>query len=116
MRQNVKCNLHDGFTADGIAQSISTKAFYRRCHNVLGHGGVLVSNLWGDTGDMVFMINRLHAVSDGKLWWSNASGSFNRIVFSGNTIDQANFHSGLLERAAQLDLHHEFSFCDLVDQ
>ncbi len=116
MNDKVDIILHDGFTADGLAPELSNEAFYRRCHDVLEQNGVLVSNLWGDTADLVPMMTRLYDVFHGNLWWCDASTSFNRIVFSGRTVDAAGFHSLLAKRAAQLDLHHGFSFLDLADR
>lgn len=108
--------LHDGFTADGLAPELCTEAFYRLCHAALERDGVLVSNLWGDATDLAPVMQRLYAVFVWRLWWSGASRSFNRIVFSARNADQAMFPSLLAKRAAQLDLHHNFSFCDLVDR
>lgn len=116
MNDKVDIILHDGFTADGLAPELSNEAFYRRCHDVLEQNGVLVSNFWGDTADLVPMMTRLHDAFHGNLWWCDASTSFNRIVFSVRNIDAASFHLLLPRRAAQLDLHHGFSFSDLADR
>lgn len=108
--------LHDGFTADGLAPSLCTEAFYRSCHAALERDGVLVSNMWGDAADLMPVMQRLYAVFDQRLWWTGASGSFNRIVFSAKDIDQTSFQSSLAKRALQLDMHHNLSFGDLVDR
>jgi spermidine synthase len=108
--------LHDGFTADGLAPSLCTASFYRSCHTALEHDGILVSNMWGDAADLMPVMQRLYAVFDQRLWWTGASGSFNRIVFSAKNIDQPKFQSSLAKRARQLDTHHNLSFCDLVDR
>ena len=108
--------LHDGFNADCLAPALCTEAFYRRCHTVLERDGVLVSNLWGDADDLAPVMQRLHAVFDWRLWWSGASGSVNRIVFSAKNIDADRFQSTLSSRAMQLDLQHRFDFCDLVER
>lgn len=115
MDHQVDIILHDGFTADGLAPTLCTEAFYRLCHTALERDGILISNLWGDATDLAPVMQRLYAVFDWKLWWSGASGSFNRIVYSAKSVDQALFQSTLSTRAMQLDLHHDFSFCDLVD-
>src|SRR5690606_22103480 len=78
--------------------------------------GVLVSNFWGDTADLVPMMTRLYNAFHGNLWWCDASTSFNRIVFSGKNIDAAKFDLMLMKRAARLDLHHDFSFSELADR
>ncbi|WP_025916924.1 fused MFS/spermidine synthase [Herminiimonas sp. CN] len=116
MDHQVDIILHDGFSADGLAPSLSTEAFYRRCRSVLEHDGVLVSNLWGDAADLVPVMQRLHAVFDDRLWWTGASGSFNRIVYAAKNIDEAMFRSSLSKRTMQLDLRHSFSFSDLADR
>lgn len=108
--------LHDGFTADGLAPSLCTEPFYRSCHAALERDGVLVSNLWGDAADLMPVMQRLYAVFDWRLWWTGASGSFNRIVFSAKDIDQSRFQSSLAMRAMQLDMHHNLSFGNLVDR
>ena len=108
--------LHDGYSADGLAPSLSSAAFYRLCHGVLESDGVLVSNLWGDAADLTPVMQRLHAVFDEKLWWSGAGDSFNRIVFSVKDIDQAGFQRALSKRALQLDLRHDLEFGALVDR
>jgi spermidine synthase len=116
MDHQVDIILHDGFSADCLAPSLCTEAFYRRCHSVLEHNGVLVSNLWADADDLAPVMQRLHAAFDGRLWWSGASGSVNRIVFSAKNIDAASFQSTLSTRAMQLDLQHDFAFSDLVER
>ncbi|MEO6354279.1 MAG: transferase spermidine synthase [Burkholderiaceae bacterium] len=108
--------LHDGFSADGLAPSLCTEAFYRSCHAALEHDGVLVSNLWGDATDLAPVMQRQYAVFDWKMWWTGASGSYNRIVFSAKNIDEAKFQSSLASRARQLDVHHDLSFGELVDR
>ena len=116
MSDSVDIIVHDGFTADGLAPELSHEAFYRRCHEVLEQDGVLVSNFWGDTADLVPMMTRLYNAFHGNLWWCDASTSFNRIVFSGKNIDAAKFDLMLMKRAARLDLHHDFSFSELADR
>lgn len=108
--------LHDGYNADGLAPALSTEAFYRRCHSVLERDGVLVSNLWGGAADLAPTMQRLHTVFDWRLWWSGASGSFNRIVYAIKDTNDALFRAALLQRAMQLDLHHGLSFYELVEQ
>lgn len=114
MVDKVDIILHDGFTADGLAPSLSTESFYRCCHGVLDREGVLVSNLWGDAADLEPVMKRLYAVFDWRLWWTGASGSFNRIVFSTKNITIA--QPALSKRAMQLDLRHGLSFSDLADK
>jgi spermidine synthase len=116
MEEKVDVILHDGYAADGLAPSLGTEDFYRLCHAALDRDGVLVSNLWGDAADLVSMMKRLYAVFDWRLWWCSASGSFNRIVFSVKSLDDAMFRSVLEKRATQLDLRHDLEFCDLVDR
>ena len=114
MDHKVDIILHDGFTADGLAPALSTESFYRSCHAVLDRDGVLVSNLWGDATDLEPVMKRLYAVFDWRLWWTGASGSFNRIVFSTKNITMA--QPAFSRRANQLDLRHGLSFSDLADK
>ncbi|MGV8900192.1 MAG: fused MFS/spermidine synthase [Burkholderiaceae bacterium] len=115
MEHKVDIILHDGFTADGLAPTLSTEAFYRLCHIVLERDGVLVSNLWGDADDLAPVMQRMYAAFDSRMWWSGASGSFNRIVYAAKSGDAALFQLALPKRAMQLDLRHDFSFCELVE-
>lgn len=108
--------LHDGFDADGLAPSLSTETFYRLCFAALEPEGVLVSNLWGDAGDLASVMRRLFAVFDEKLWWSGADGSFNRIVFAAKSADDERFGISLPERAMECDLgQHDLAFAALAD-
>ncbi len=116
MTDKVDIILHDGFTADCLAPTLSTEAFYELCHSVLERDGVLVSNLWGDAADLASVMHRLYAVFDGRLWWSGADKSFNRIVFSAKSIDVAMSRSTHLKQAIQLDLRYDFAFCELIDR
>ncbi|NMM28133.1 MAG: fused MFS/spermidine synthase [Glaciimonas sp.] len=116
MDHKVDIILHDGFTADGLAPSLSTETFYRLCNTVLNRDGVLVSNLWGDADDLAPVMKRLYSVFDSRMWWSGASGSFNRIVYTAKSNDDTLCQLSLSKRAVQLDLHHNFSFCDLIDR
>lgn len=116
MTQKVDIIVHDGFDADGLEPSLCTEAFYRHCYNGLNDGGVLVSNIWGMADELVSVMNRLYAVFDRKLWWCDASGSFNRIVYSCKGAGEAMFQSTLSQHAVQLDVHHHFSFSGVADR
>jgi spermidine synthase len=108
--------LHDGYGADGLPSMLSTPAFYRACCNALAPGGVLVSNLWGEADNLVTLMQRLHAAFEARLWWCGA-GDANRIVFSlkdGAPTTESTLTTRLARRAAQYDLRHDLSFCDLV--
>src|SRR5207247_1619641 len=74
------------------------------------------SNLWGDATDLAPVMKRLYAVFDWRLWWTDASGSFNRIVFSAKNIDETMVQPAFSKRAIQLDMLHDLSFSHLVDQ
>jgi spermidine synthase len=115
MTDKVDIILHDGFTADCLAPTLSTRTFYELCHSVLEWDGVLVSNLWGDAADLASVMHRLYATFDGKLWWSGADKSFNRIVFSAKSIAVAMSRSTHSKQAIQLDLRYDFAFCELID-
>ncbi len=108
--------LHDGFDADGLAPSLSTEAFYRLCFAALEPDGTLVSNVWGDAGDLACVMRRLYAVFDSRLWWSAASGGFNRIVFSAKSANDEAFRTTLQKRVMQFDLRDKLAFGTLVDR
>ena len=108
--------LHDGFDADGLAPSLSTEAFYRLCLAALEPDGILVSNLWGDAVDLASVMRRLYAVFDSKLWWSAASGGFNRIVFSAKSANDDAFRITLQKRVMQFDLRDNLAFGKLADR
>lgn len=108
--------LHDGFDADGLAPALSTDAFYRLCFAALEPDGILVSNLWGDAGDLARVMRRLHAVFDSKMWWSGASGGFNRIVFSAKSANVEAFRITLPKRAREHDSRGNLEFGKLVDR
>ena len=114
--ETVDVILHDGFDADGLAPSLSTEEFYRLCFAVLEPDGILVSNLWGDAGDLACVMRRLYAVFDSKLWWSAATGGFNRIVFSAKNASDEAFRSTLEKRVMQFDLRDNLAFGQLVDR
>lgn len=108
--------LHDGFDADGLAASLCTEAFYRLCFSTLEPQGILVSNLWGDAGDLARVMRRLYAVFDSKLWWSTASGGFNRIVFSEKTANDAALGITLPKRVMEFDTCDSLALGKLADR
>lgn len=105
--------LHDGYCADGLAPTLGTQSFYRACHQALDADGVLVSNLWSDSAQLLALMRRLHAVFDDRLWWCGAGGDVNRIVFS--IKGDAPAPALLARRAAQSDLRHKLFLCALLD-
>jgi spermidine synthase len=74
--------VHDGFDADGLAPRISGRDFYRQCRRVLENGGVLASNLLGDTDGLLLAMLDLYAVFGQAICWGDAAQCFNRIVLS----------------------------------
>lgn len=114
--EKVDVILHDGFDADGLAPSLSTEEFYRLCFAALEPDGILVSNLWGDAGDLACAMRRLHAVFDSKLWWAAATGGFNRVVFSSRSASDEAFRSRLQKRPMQVDLRDDLALGKLVDR
>lgn len=107
--------LHDGFNADGLAPSLGTEAFYRLCFAALEPEGILVSNLWGDAGDLACVMRRLYAVFDSKQWWNAAGGSFNRIVFSAKSVNDEALGVTLSKRATHFDARHNLGLIELVE-
>ncbi|WP_034292098.1 fused MFS/spermidine synthase [Herbaspirillum sp. RV1423] len=112
--QRVDVILHDGFDADGLAPSLSTESFYAACRKTLSDDGVLVSNLWGDAGNLSLVMDRLWTVFDAKLWWSSVSTSLNRVVWAvnGNGLSVPALHT----QAVRLDLIYDLSFVALVER
>ncbi len=108
--------LHDGFDADGLAPSLGTEHFYRLCHDALEPDGVLVSNLWGDAAELAGVMRRLYAVFESRLWWSTASGDFNRIVFSAKCGSDAALSATLPKRVMPFDRNDRLAFGKLVDR
>lgn len=106
--------LHDGFNADGLAPSLGTEAFYRLCCAALEHEGILVSNLWGDAGDLAGAMRRLYAVFGSRLWWSGASDSFNRIVFSAKCVNDETYGITLPKRVMHFDTGDRLALGKLV--
>lgn len=106
--------LHDGFDADGLAPSLGTEAFYRLCFAALEPDGILVSNLWGDAGDFARAMRRLYAVFGSTLWWSGASDSFNRIVFSAKCVNEAAYGITLPKRVMPFDSGDRLALGKLV--
>jgi spermidine synthase len=108
--------LHDGFNADGLAPSLSTQAFYRLCRAALEPEGILVSNLWGDAGELACVMRRLYAVFDSNLWWGAASDGFNRIVFAAKSGNHEALGIALPQRAMACDLRDNLAFGKLADR
>jgi spermidine synthase len=114
MRNTVDVILHDGFVADGLAPSLSTEAFYRRCHGVLDADGVLVSNVFGAAADLLPVMQRLRSVFGTGLWWGDLSGCINRIILSSKDADALPDRSALAARARQLDGRYGLALGDFV--
>ena len=104
MAHQVDIILHDGFDADGLAPGLGNQTFYRQCKHVLDDDGVLVSNLLGDTGDLLPAMLELHAVFGQSLCWADATGCFNRIVLSRKQAVAMPPPAELLRAAAALEL------------
>lgn len=80
--QPVDVILHDGFGMDGIATSLVTQSFYRQCYSAMTENGLIASNFWTDTPDLLQQMQALYAVFGKKMWWINMPTDFNRVVFS----------------------------------
>jgi spermidine synthase len=104
MTHQVDVILHDGFDADGLAPGLGSQPFYRQCRRVLDDDGVLVSNLLGDTDDLLPAMLDLHAVFGQGLCWADASGCFNRIVLSRKQAAAMPAQDELLRAAATPEL------------
>ncbi|MES2164808.1 MAG: fused MFS/spermidine synthase [Pseudomonadota bacterium] len=116
MQHTVDVILHDGFVADGLAPELSTEKFYRRCSEVLDDDGVLVSNVFGTTDDLMPVMTRMWKAFGPKLWWGDPSGCINRIILATKDVGLMAQRSALVKRAEQLDLQHGLALGEFVDR
>lgn len=116
MQHTVDVILHDGFVADGLAPELSTEKFYRRCSEVLERDGVLVSNVFGTTDELMPVMTRLRNVFGAKLWWGDPSGCINRIILATKEVGHMAQRPALVKRAEQLDLRYGLALGDFVDR
>ncbi|WP_445229368.1 transferase spermidine synthase [Duganella rhizosphaerae] len=116
MQHTVDVILHDGFVADGLAPKLSTEIFYRRCSEVLDGDGVLVSNVFGTTDDLMPVMKRLRKVFGPRMWWGDPSGCINRIILAMKDMGHMAHRPTLVKRAEQLDLRHGLGLGDFVDR
>lgn len=74
--------LVDGYTQDGIPESLASHRFHRDCHQALTASGVLVSNLHGpDVGTHMARIRRIYR---DQVVWLDESSCTNRTLFAFN--------------------------------
>jgi spermidine synthase len=116
MQYTVDVILHDGFVADGLAASLSTEAFYRRCHEVLDADGVLVSNVFGTADNLIPVMLRLMRAFGPFLWWGDPGGCINRIILSSKDARALPHRPTLVRRAEQLDLQYGLELCGFVER
>lgn len=74
--------LLDGYDAAGLPECLCAEPFYSHCWRALSAQGVLVANLWDGAPNRGVYLNRLHAIFDGRVWWSKPLDSNNLIVFA----------------------------------
>lgn len=116
MSERVDVILHDGYDADGLAPGLCGGHFYRQCARVLDDGGMMVSNLLGDTDGMLPTMLELHSVFGQAMWWADAAGCFNRIVLSQKGADPAPCRADLKRTAARLALRGAPNLHDFVER
>lgn len=116
MAHQVDVILHDGFDADGLAPGLGSQPFYRECRRVLADDGVMVSNLLGDTDDLLPAMLDLYAVFGQALSWADATGCFNRIVLSQKRGAPMAPRAELLRTAAALELRGAPSLREFVER
>jgi spermidine synthase len=104
MTHQVDVILHDGFDADGLAPGLGSQPFYHQCRRVLDDDGIMVSNLLGDTDDLLPAMLDLYAVFGQALCWADATGCFNRVVLSHKQAAPMPPQAELLRTAAALEL------------
>lgn len=99
--------LHDGYGAEGLSAPLCDTAFYQACWRALAPDGLLVSNLWEGRDELLPLMQRLHQVFHGNLWWCNPQWCMNRIVMSPKSIDVTLFRATLARRAMLQDARHD---------
>lgn len=115
MQHTVDVIVHDGFDADGLAPALCTEAFYGVCERALDSKGVLVSNLFGDTDELLPLMMRLYAVFGHKLWWSDLAGCFNRIVLSTKDDGDIWHMAKTAQRSGSRDAHHHLALSNVIN-
>lgn len=105
MKERVDVILHDGYDADGLAPRLCSGHFYQQCERALDDGGIMVSNLLGDSDALLPTMLDLHAVFGQAMCWADAAGCFNRIVLTQKHSDPARPPADLLHTAAGQKFH-----------
>lgn len=107
--------LLDGFDADGLVKNLLSDNFYIACHRVLDDKGILVTNMWGESKDLVSVISRMCVVFQNSLWWCRSIDSYNLIAFAFKS-GANKFNRKLNERAKFLDRQYSLELEKLVDR
>lgn len=109
--------LLDGFDADGLVSELISDDFYAACKNLLSQQGILVTNMWGDSGDLAALISRMNAIFNHALWWCRSIDSFNLIAFAFNSTAnefKPQLKGQLIDRAQGLDQTYRLELEKLV--
>ncbi|WP_374350055.1 polyamine aminopropyltransferase [Chitinimonas sp.] len=114
MVEPVDAILLDAFGPNGIAESLSTEAFFGLCHDRLTADGVLLVNLWGSDPKFNAYVDRLSRAFDSRILCVPArqKGNVAALCF------KRNYHNptwaSLTERATELEQRYPLEFREFV--
>jgi spermidine synthase len=72
----------DGFDDAGLPPALGSSRFYAGCRRALGHGGVLVANIFSYDPQYAAMLGRLRLMFGGEVCWFDQVAGNNRILFA----------------------------------
>lgn len=105
--------LLDGFDADGLVTGLLTDEFYLACKDVLNQNGILVTNMWGESKDLISVISRMSMAFENSVWWCRSIDSYNLVAFAFKS-GANEFNKNLKEQAKLLDQYYRLEFEKLV--
>ena len=101
--------LLDGYDVDGLVTSLLTDEFIFSCKKILTHNGVLVTNLWSESKNLIALISRMSTTFRNSVWWGHSIDSYNLITFAFKSDDRV-FDKNLGGRAKLLDQRYWLDF------
>ncbi len=108
----------DAFDHEGMAQSVSTEAFFQSCKKLLTADGLLVINLWGGVGNPFFhqVSLSIAQVFNWKILFLPVKnrGNIIGLAFNDNTPDYA--LKTLRIKALTLEQHYDIEFLNFLKE
>lgn len=105
----------DAYNGQGVAQELSSQAFFDRCHRALTEHGILVVNLWSSDKGFESYLERIQASFDGRVLLMPTGRPGNIVVFAFKGYAGDMRWTALKARAKMLSSDHRIEFFKFLD-